>query len=99
MLVLTLVSSIAVGVGIFLSYKKHFHEEPKVRMQVKKTPRSARESLASLDTTIQYKKNKVKQFGWIGWFMTPEDEVKTDNSLYFVLGEEVELEKRKSTNR
>lgn len=95
MLVFTLVSSIAVGVGLFLSYRKYYAEDPIVKIKVKEKPKSTREQLENIDEIVRYKKEKMSEFGWIGLFMNKEDEkmFEVDNSHQFNLGEKVEIKK------
>lgn len=97
-LVFTVISSISVGIGLFHSYRKYYHEDPKIRMRVKKQPKSSREQLESIDEVVRYKKEKMREFGWIGLFMNKKDEemFEPDNSLEFRLGEKVEVEKKKT---
>ncbi|WP_026701633.1 hypothetical protein [Salibacterium aidingense] len=96
MLILTVISSVMVGVGILLSYRKHYHQEPKIKLKVRERPATAKEKLQQYDERIRFKKQKAAKYGWIGWFMTEEDEQEAETELYFVLGRSVELDKEKT---
>ncbi|QOY37651.1 hypothetical protein AWH56_008740 [Anaerobacillus isosaccharinicus] len=99
LIVFTLVSSVFISYATFYAQRKFFHSSTKLKTEVKQNPLSIADKMNELDKMVSDKKRKVSVYGWIGLFIeepTPKEE---ENAMYFNLGREVELDKRRTTEK
>ncbi|MCM3716268.1 hypothetical protein M3202_19680 [Alkalihalobacillus oceani] len=96
-MLIILVTSFFVGIGMILKIRKYYHENPTIKMQIKKEPSSVSETMEQLDKKVQFKKSMFQRYGWIGLFIEQKDieEPSSDEALFFNLGEPIELKKVK----
>lgn len=98
-LIFTFGTSIVLGYGAFYTKRRYFETSSIVELEVKKQPFNLTEKLEEMDKVIAYKKAMVKKYGWKGLIIEEIDLDHEENSIMFVLGREVELDKKRYTER
>lgn len=92
------VTSFILAYVSFYTQRKLFNKEIRVKYTVKKEPDTLNTKLEKLDEKINMRKEMIKKYGWKEGIFASEiitEKEQQENSLDFVLGHEVLLEKER----